>query len=112
MSSRRLEARELQCRLTYRRVISAPKSAIAAGALGAPRIGLTRRRRCELAHIQRRCATRGCRRPIPPRARTCRACGGSVEYRARYRGPDGRERSKVFERKGDAEAFVTSTEGS
>jgi integrase len=33
-------------------------------------------------------------------------------WRARYRGPDGRERSKTFQRKIDAERFLTSMEAS
>ncbi len=32
---------------------------------------------------------------------------GPVRYRARYPGPDGRERSQTFSRKGDAEKFLT-----
>jgi hypothetical protein len=32
--------------------------------------------------------------------------------RARYRGPDGKERSKTFERKIDAERYLTSVEAS
>jgi hypothetical protein len=35
---------------------------------------------------------------------------GRVTYRVRYRDPDGRERSRVFARKGDAEQFLTDTE--
>jgi integrase len=61
-----------------------------------------------LASLQRRCARRGCRRLVAPRARRCPACGGDVEYRARYRDPDGVQRSKSFRRKGDADAFLTS----
>jgi integrase len=64
-----------------------------------------------VAHTQRRCTVRDCHRPIPPRVRTCPACGGAAEYRARYRGPDGVERSKIFKRKIDADTFLTSTEG-
>ena len=33
-------------------------------------------------------------------------------WRARYRGPDGKERSKTFDKKGDATKFLTSAEGS
>ena len=36
----------------------------------------------------------------------------SGRWRARYRGPDGKERSKTFDRKVDAERFLTSVEGS
>jgi hypothetical protein len=35
---------------------------------------------------------------------------GRNRYRARYRGPDGRERSKVFPRKADAARFLSSVE--
>jgi Phage integrase, N-terminal SAM-like domain len=43
--------------------------------------------------------------------------GGGTAYLARYRGPDGRERSKQFAKRGDAERFlsvaeVTKAEGS
>nr|QEO74221.1 hypothetical protein [uncultured bacterium] len=33
---------------------------------------------------------------------------GPSRWRARYRGPDGRERSKTFERRSDAERWVAS----
>ena len=36
----------------------------------------------------------------------------SVVWRARYRGPDGAERSRTFARKTDAEAFLTKVEDS
>src|SRR5437899_12857590 len=36
----------------------------------------------------------------------------SVVWRARYRGPDGAERSRTFARKTDAEAFLTKVENS
>ena len=35
---------------------------------------------------------------------------GDKRWRARYRGPDGREHSKTFDRKGDAERFLTTVE--
>jgi hypothetical protein len=35
---------------------------------------------------------------------------GRDRWRARYRGPDGRERSKTFRRKVDAERFLATTE--
>jgi integrase len=35
---------------------------------------------------------------------------GPHRWRARYRGPDGRERSRTFERRADAEKFLTTTE--
>jgi integrase len=39
-----------------------------------------------------------------------RVRNGRLTYRVRYRDPDGRERSRVFARKGDAEQFLTDTE--
>jgi hypothetical protein len=39
-----------------------------------------------------------------------RVRNGRVTYRVRYRDPGGRERSRVFARKGDAEQFLTDTE--
>jgi hypothetical protein len=39
-----------------------------------------------------------------------RVRNGRVTYRVRYRDPDGRERSRVFAKKGDAEQFLTDTE--
>lgn len=36
---------------------------------------------------------------------------GAGRWRARYRGPDGKERSRTFERKVDAERFLTTQEG-
>ena len=35
---------------------------------------------------------------------------GTLSWRARYRGPDGRERSRTFDRKTDAEQFLAQTE--
>ena len=37
---------------------------------------------------------------------------GKVTYRARYVDPDGRERCKVFARKGDAEKYAATVEAS
>jgi integrase len=65
-----------------------------------------------LASLERRCSRRGCRMLMAARARRCPACGGDVEYRARYRDPDGVQRSKIFRRKLDADAFLTSMDGS
>ena len=39
-----------------------------------------------------------------------RVRNGKVIYRVRYRGPDGRERSKNFKRKVDAEKYLTTVE--
>jgi transposase len=39
-----------------------------------------------------------------------RVRNGRLTYRVRYRDPDGRERSRLFTRKGDAEQFLTDTE--
>jgi integrase len=62
-------------------------------------------------HIQRRCTTRGCRRVVPPGARTCRWCGSRrFAYVARYVDPSGRERSESFDRVADAETFALAQE--
>jgi integrase len=62
-------------------------------------------------YIQRRCTTKGCRRAIPPGARTCRGCGSRrFAYVARYVDPSGRERSESFARAIDAEAFALTQE--
>jgi integrase len=62
-------------------------------------------------HIQRRCTTKGCRRAVPPGARTCRGCGSRrFAYVARYVDPSGRERSESFDRAADAEAFALTQE--
>ena len=62
-------------------------------------------------HIQRRCTTKGCRRAVPPGARTCRGCGSRrFTYVARYVDPSGRERSESFDRAADAEAFALTQE--
>ena len=39
-----------------------------------------------------------------------RVRNGKVIYRVRYRGPDGRERSRNFKRKVDAENYLTTVE--
>jgi integrase len=39
-----------------------------------------------------------------------RVRNGRLTYRVRYRDPDGRERGRVFAKKGDAEQFLTDTE--
>jgi hypothetical protein len=39
-----------------------------------------------------------------------RVRNGRLTYRVRYRDPDGRERSRVFVKKGDAEQFLTDTD--
>jgi integrase len=57
-----------------------------------------------VAHIERRCA----RGHAVPRGRGCGRCGSAeFSYRVRYLDPDGRERSKSFKRKADAEDFGT-----
>lgn len=65
-----------------------------------------------MAHIRRRCARRDCRRLLAPRVRRCPRCSGNAEYKARYLDPDGAERSKVFQRRVDADAFIASMETS
>jgi hypothetical protein len=37
---------------------------------------------------------------------------GRVTYRARYRGPTGREKARVFTRRVDAQRFLTEVESS
>lgn len=62
-------------------------------------------------HVQRRCTTKGCRRAVPPGARTCRGCGSRrFAYVARYVDPSGHERSESFDRAADAEAFALTQE--
>src|SRR5918994_5233382 len=64
-----------------------------------------------MAHIQRRCARRSCRRVMPPGARMCPSCGGrEARWVARYRGPDRVERSQWFARRTDAERFLHDRE--
>jgi integrase len=64
-----------------------------------------------MAHIQRRCSA--CRRSVQEGRRACPGCGGrSGAWIGRYRGPDGQERSRSFERKVDAERWLTSQEAS
>ena len=64
-----------------------------------------------MAHVQRRCSRRECRKVVPQGARRCPACGsGRAVWVARVRGPDGRERSKVFATRIDAERFMSGSE--
>src|SRR5438046_60185 len=64
-----------------------------------------------MAHVQRRCQK--CRRAVPPKSKSCPSCGErAIRWRARYRGPDGRERSKLFDRRIDAERWGIEKEGS
>lgn len=64
-----------------------------------------------MAHVQRRCSRRACRKVVPQGARRCPACGGGrAVWVARVRGPDGRERSKVFATRIDAERFMSGSE--
>jgi integrase len=59
-----------------------------------------------MAHVQKRC--RGCAKTVQPRALTCPSCGSrDTAWRARYRGPDNYERSKTFDRRADAERWLT-----
>jgi hypothetical protein len=60
-----------------------------------------------MAHVQRRCANRSCRRVVPTGVRTCSACGAREStWIARYRGPDHAERTRSFTRKIDADRFI------
>jgi integrase len=64
-----------------------------------------------MAHVQRRCSRRACRKDLPQGARRCLACGSQrAVWVARVRGPDGRERSKVFATRIDAERFTSGSE--
>ncbi len=64
-----------------------------------------------MAHVQRRCANRSCRRVVPAGTRTCATCGArDSTWVARYRGPDHRERTRTFTRKVDAERFLNDQE--
>src|SRR6266540_806723 len=58
-------------------------------------------------HVQRRCQK--CRRTVEPNVRRCR-CRGDPAYVARYRDPDGVERSQSFDRRDDADAFLADQE--
>jgi len=65
-----------------------------------------------VAHIQRRCARRSCRRVMPAGARACPGCGGrEATWVARYRGPDHVERTRWFSRRIDAERYLAEQEG-
>lgn len=64
-----------------------------------------------MAHIQRRCSRRACRKVVPPGTRRCPACGtGRSVWVARVRGPDGAERSKAFRTRIEAERFTAGSE--
>ena len=60
-----------------------------------------------MAHIERRVRCRTCGGPFM--SGSCQKCGrqaGQMAYRARYIDPTGRERSRSFSRKVDAERFL------
>jgi integrase len=64
-----------------------------------------------MAHIERRVRCRTCGGPFA--AGSCQKCGrhaSQVAYRARYIDPTGRERSKSFSRRVDADRFLTTVE--
>jgi integrase len=64
-----------------------------------------------VAHIQRRCSRRACRKVVPSGTRRCPACGtGRSVWVARVRGPDGAERSKAFRTRIEAERFTAVSE--
>jgi integrase len=64
-----------------------------------------------VAHIQRRCSRRACRKVVPSGTRRCPACGtGRSAWVARVRGPDGAERSKAFRTRIEAERFTAGSE--
>jgi integrase len=63
-----------------------------------------------VAFIQKRCAE--CQGVISSSGRACPKCGSnSARWRARYRTPAGDERSRTFDRRGDAQAWLTGGEG-
>ena len=59
-----------------------------------------------VAHVQKRCRPRA--KTVPAKLSACPACGGDVGWRARYRAPDGRERSRAFERRSDAGRWLVA----
>jgi integrase len=62
-----------------------------------------------MAHVQRKCSR--CRRSVPVGARTCPGCGSrAAAWVARYVAPDRRERSRSFDRRADAERWITTQE--
>jgi integrase len=64
-----------------------------------------------VAHIQRRCAQRSCRRVMAAGTRACPACDGrGSTWVARYRGPDHVERTRWFSRRIDAERYLVEQE--
>ena len=63
-----------------------------------------------MAHVQRRCSR--CRRSVPQGTRVCTCGSREASWVARYRAPDGGERSRSFERRTDAERWLTSEESS
>lgn len=64
-----------------------------------------------MAHIQRRCSKRACRKVVPSGTRRCPACGtGRSVWVARVRGPDGAERGKAFRTRIEAERFTAGSE--
>ncbi len=66
-----------------------------------------------MASIQKRCRRRVCRRGLTDGARSCPECSGrSFGYIARWRDPDGIQRSQSFQRRTDAERFLHDTESS
>lgn len=66
-----------------------------------------------MAHVQRRCANFKCRRSVPPGVRICPACGSrDTDWVARGRGPDGKERSRYFSARIDAERYLAGKESS
>lgn len=66
-----------------------------------------------MAHVQRRCANFKFRRSVPPGVRSCPACGSrDTDWVARTRGPDGKERSRFFSTRIDAERYLAGKESS
>lgn len=63
-----------------------------------------------MPHVQRKCSS--CRRSVPQGTRVCSCGSRDASWVGRYRGPDGSERSRSFERRSDAERWLTSQEAS
>ncbi len=60
-----------------------------------------------MAHVQKRCR---CAKTVPPRASVCPNCGSrEFKWRARYRAPDNLEKSSTFDRRIDAERWLSET---
>lgn len=58
-----------------------------------------------MSHVQKKC--RSCRRSVPDGERSCQICGSrEISYVARYIDPDGKDRSKSFRRRAEADRYA------